>query len=54
MTQLDDSHDLLHAENKDRIYQHIKIIDKLEKRIATLEKVLERHAKCIGELRKHE
>jgi len=51
MTQLDDSHDLLHAENKDRIYQHNKIIDKLEKRIATLEKVLESHAKCIGELR---
>ena len=50
MTQLDDSHDLLHAENKDRIYQHNKIIDKLEKRIATLEKVLESHAKCIGRL----
>ena len=43
MTQLDDSHDLLHAENKDRIYQHNKIIDKLEKRIATLEKVLEKY-----------
>ena len=28
-----------------------KIFDKLEKRIATLEKVLESHAKCIGELR---
>ena len=27
------------------------IVDKLEKRIATLEKVLESHAKCIGELR---
>jgi hypothetical protein len=51
MTQLDDSHDLLHAENKDRIYQHNKILDKLEQRIATLEKVLESHAKCIGELR---
>ena len=46
-------HDPL-AENKDRIYQHNKILDKLEKRIATLEKVLESHAKCIGELRKHE
>ena len=27
------------------------IVDKLEKRIATLEKVLESHAKCIGEMR---
>ena len=51
MTQLDESHDLLHAENKDRIYQHNKILDKLEQRISKLEKVLESHAKCIGELR---
>jgi exonuclease VII small subunit len=29
----------------------LKIVDKLEKRIATLEKVLESHAKCIGEMR---
>ena len=50
MTQLDASHDLLHAENKDRIYQHNKVLDRLEKRIATLEKVLESHAKCIGRL----
>ena len=28
-----------------------KILDKLENRISTLEKVLESHAKCIGELR---
>ena len=28
-----------------------KIADKLEQRIATLEKVLASHAKCIGELR---
>ena len=28
-----------------------KVVDKLEKRIATLEKVLQSHAKCIGELR---
>jgi len=28
-----------------------KISNKLEQRIATLEKVLESHAKCIGELR---
>ena len=27
------------------------IVDKLEKRIFLLEKVLESHAKCIGELR---
>ena len=67
MTQLDNSHDLLHAENKDRIYQHnkitnkikdkeyinalYKIVDKLEQRISKLEKVLESHAKCIGQLR---
>ena len=54
MTQLDDSHDLLHAENKDRLYQHNKILDKLEQRIAKLEKVLDSHAKCIGELRNKE
>ena len=28
-----------------------KIVDKLEQRIKTLEKVLESHAKCIGQLR---
>ena len=28
-----------------------KIFDKLEQRIATLEKVLQSHAKCIGEMR---
>ena len=27
------------------------ILDKLEQRIATLEKVLASHAKCIGEMR---
>jgi len=33
-----------------------KIVDKLEQRITTLEKVLASHAKCIGEMRedKHE
>ena len=31
-----------------RVY---KIFDQLEKRIATLEKVLASHAKCIGEMR---
>ena len=28
-----------------------KILDKLEQRISSLEKVLESHAKCIGEIR---
>ena len=28
-----------------------KVVDKLEQRIATLEKVLDSHAKCIGEMR---
>ena len=28
-----------------------KIVDKLEQRIATLERVLQNHAKCIGEMR---
>ena len=29
-----------------------KVVDKLENRISTLEKVLQSHAKCIGELQK--
>ena len=29
----------------------IKIMDRLEQRISTLEKVLASHAKCIGEMR---
>ena len=28
-----------------------KVLNKLEQRIASLEKVLESHAKCIGQLR---
>ena len=37
---------------KDEIIRGLyKIFDKLEQRIATLEKVLESHAKCIGEMR---
>ena len=28
-----------------------KIVDRLEQRISTLEKVLASHAKCIGEMR---
>ena len=31
----------------------IKIMDRLEQRIAKLEKVLESHAKCIGEMREN-
>ena len=30
-----------------------KVVDKLEQRISTLEKVLQSHAKCIGELREN-
>ena len=30
-----------------------KIVDKLEQRIASLEKVLASHAKCIGEMREN-
>ena len=31
-----------------------KVVDKLEQRIETLEKVLASHAKCIGELNYYE
>ena len=31
-----------------KVYQ---VLDKLEQRISTLEKVLQSHAKCIGEMR---
>ena len=31
-----------------------KVVNKLEQRIATLEKVLASHAKCIGELREED
>ena len=37
--------------NEEEIKRLNKIVDKLEQRIATLEKVLQSHAKCIGELR---
>ena len=41
--------------NKEKLEEQIgilfKVVDKLEKRIATLEKVLASHAKCIGEMR---
>ena len=35
-------------DNTNRLF---KVVDKLEQRIATLEKVLASHAKCIGEMR---
>jgi len=39
-------------EIQDEIVKRVyKIFDKLEQRISTLEKVLESHAKCIGEIR---
>ena len=37
--------------NKELLLIHQKVVDKLEQRISTLEKVLDSHAKCIGELR---
>ena len=47
MTQLDEGHDLLHAQNKDRNYQSQKV-KFLEDRIATLEKAVERLHKIVG------
>ena len=43
-------------QSMDNTNRLLKIVDKLEQRIATLEKVLQSHAKCIGEMRekKHE
>ena len=40
--------------DKEYINALYKIVDKLEQRIATLEKVLDSHAKCIGEMREEE
>jgi len=37
--------------NNEEIKRLNKVVDNLEKRIATLEKVLASHAKCIGEMR---
>jgi len=41
--------------NKEKLEEQIgilfKVVDKLEQRISSLEKVLSSHAKCIGELR---
>ena len=38
-------------ELKDQTKILFKVVDKLENRISTLEKVLASHAKCIGEMR---
>ena len=38
-------------ECKEQTKTLFKIVDKLEQRISTLEKVLQSHAKCIGQLR---
>ena len=40
--------------NEEEIKRLNKIVDQLEQRIATLERVLQSHAKCIGELRGNE
>jgi len=37
--------------NNEEIKRLNKVVDQLEQRIATLERVLQSHAKCIGELR---
>ncbi len=37
-------------QSMDNINRLLKIVDKLEQRIASLEKVLASHAKCIGRL----
>ncbi len=39
-------------QQQDEIVKNIyRIVDKLEQRISKLERVLESHAKCIGEMR---
>ena len=38
-------------QTEEEIKRLLNIVDKLEQRIATLEKVLASHAKCIGEMR---
>jgi exonuclease VII small subunit len=39
---------------EEEIKRLLNIVDKLEQRITTLEKVLSSHAKCIGEMREEE
>ena len=43
--------DELETDKDSEIKRLDKIVDKLEQRISSLEKVLDSHAKCIGELR---
>ena len=38
-------------QTEEEIKRLLNIVDKLEQRIASLEKVLESHARCIGEMR---
>ena len=38
-------------QTEEEIKRLLNIVDKLEQRISTLEKVLQSHAKCIGQLR---
>ena len=40
-------------QTEEEIKRLLNIVDKLEYRIATLEKVLQSHAKCIGEMREN-
>ena len=49
MTQLNEEHFEIHDANKDRLHQY-KIADKLERRIATLEKSLASANKLIGKM----
>ena len=46
--------DELETDKDSEIKRLDKIVDKLERRISSLEKVLDSHAKCIGELRNKE
>ena len=41
-------------QTEEEIKRLLNIVDKLEQRIASLEKVLASHAKCIGELREED
>ena len=38
-------------QTEEEIKRLLNIVDKLEQSISTLEKVLDSHAKCIGEMR---
>ena len=52
MTQLDDGHDLLHAQNKDKLYKERKL-KFLEDRIEVLEKSVGSLNKLTAEIWKH-